>query len=118
MLVAVGNGPSYGGGMRVTPDARLDDGLLDVMVVGPISRPEFLRIFPRVYAGTHVRHPAVTIRRARSVTVAASGIVGYGDGERFGPLPMTMTAVPRAVSLLAGHEADITRPAHPADNVM
>ena len=60
MLVAVGNGPSYGGGMRVTPDARLDDGLLDVMVVEPISRAEFVRIFPKVYAGTHVDHPAVT----------------------------------------------------------
>ena len=71
MLVAVGNGPSYGGGMRVSPDARLDDGLLDVIVVGPVSSAEFLRIFPRVYAGTHVDHPAVTVRRARSVTVAA-----------------------------------------------
>jgi diacylglycerol kinase (ATP) len=118
MLVAVGNGPSYGGGMRVTPDAHLDDGLLDVMVVEPVSRPEFLRIFPRVYAGTHVDHPAVTIRRARSVTVAAPGIVGYGDGERFGPLPMTMTAVPRALSVLAGHEADVPRPARRADGVL
>jgi len=107
MLVAVGNGPSYGGGMRVCPDAEFDDELLDVMVVEPLSRPEFLRIFPRVYAGTHVEHPAVTVRRARSVTVAATGIVGYGDGERFGPLPMTIDAVPRALNVLAGHKADI-----------
>lgn len=107
MLVAVGNGPSYGGGMRVCPAAELDDGLLDVMVVEPLGRPEFLRIFPRVYAGTHVEHPAVTIRRARSVTVAATGIVGYGDGERFGALPMTIDAVPRALNVLAGHKADV-----------
>jgi diacylglycerol kinase (ATP) len=107
MLVAVGNGPSYGGGMRVCPDAELDDELLDVMVVEPLSRLEFLRIFPRVYAGTHVEHPAVTVRRARSVTVAATDIVGYGDGERFGPLPMTIDAVPRALNVLAGHKADI-----------
>jgi diacylglycerol kinase (ATP) len=118
MLVAVGNGPSYGGGMRVCPDAKLDDGLLDVMVVEPVSRTELLRIFPRVYAGTHVEHPAVTVRRARSVTVAATGIVGYGDGERFGPLPMTMAAVPKALNLLAGHKADISAPARPADSVM
>ena len=51
--------PSYGGGMRVCPDASLDDGLLDVTVLGPISKPEFLRVFPTVYKGTHVRHPAV-----------------------------------------------------------
>jgi diacylglycerol kinase (ATP) len=101
MLVAVGNGPSYGGGMRVTPDARMDDGLLDVMVVEPISRTQLLRIFPRVYAGTHVEHPAVTVRRARQVTVAARGIVGYGDGERFGPLPITCTAVRGALQILA-----------------
>jgi diacylglycerol kinase (ATP) len=118
MLVAVGNGPSYGGGMRVTPDARLDDGLLDVMVVEPISRAELVRIFPRVYAGTHVDHPAVTIRRARSVTVAAPGIVGYGDGERFGPLPMTMEAVPGALQVLAGRPAEVPDPARPPRHVM
>jgi diacylglycerol kinase (ATP) len=122
MLVAVGNGPSYGGGMRVTPEARMDDGMLDVMVVEPVSRAEFVKIFPRVYAGTHVTHPAVTVRRARSVTVAAAGIVGYGDGERFGPLPMTMTAVPRALQVLAsagtpatGGEAAPVRDARPGD---
>ncbi len=68
MLVAVGNGSSYGGGMRVCPDARLDDGLLDVTVLGPISKLEFLRVFPTVYKGTHVDHPAVTVRRARQVS--------------------------------------------------
>jgi diacylglycerol kinase (ATP) len=118
MLVAVGNAPSYGGGMRVCPDAELDDGLLDVMVVEPLSRIEFLRIFPRVYAGTHVEHPSVTVRRARSVTVAAAGIVGYGDGERFGPLPMTIDAVPRALHVLAGHQADVPHPARGADSVL
>jgi diacylglycerol kinase (ATP) len=96
MLVAVANGPSYGGGMRVCPDARLD-----VLVVEPISRLEFVRIFPRVYAGTHVRHPRVVIRRARQVRVAADGIVGYADGERIAALPLTCEVVPAALSLLA-----------------
>jgi diacylglycerol kinase (ATP) len=117
-LVAVGNGPSYGGGMRITPDARLDDGLLDVMVAEPVSRVELLRIFPKVYQGTHVDHPSVTVRRARTVTVAAPGIVAYGDGERFGPLPMTIVAVPEALQVLTGDRADIPRPADPATNVM
>jgi diacylglycerol kinase (ATP) len=101
MLVAVANGPSYGGGMRVCPDARTDDGLLDVLVVKPISRLEFVRIFPRVYAGTHVRHPQAVVRQARRVRVAAEGIVGYADGERLAPLPLTCEAVPAALSLLA-----------------
>ena len=88
------------------------------MVAGPVSRPEFLRIFPKVYSGSHVDHPSVTVRRARQVTVASPGIVGYGDGERFGPLPMTITAVPEALHVLAGERADIPRPADPAPNVM
>jgi diacylglycerol kinase (ATP) len=101
MLVAVGNGPSYGGGMQVLPDARTDDGLLDVMVLEPVSRLEFLRIFPRVYSGSHVTHPRVVLHRARSVSVGAPGIVGYADGERFGPLPLLSEAVPGVLHLLA-----------------
>jgi diacylglycerol kinase (ATP) len=101
MLVAVGNGPSYGGGMLVTPDALLDDGLLDVLVLGPLSRAAFVRLFPRVYRGTHVTHPAVMIRRAREVSLAAAGIVAYADGERLARLPLTCVAVPDAVQVLA-----------------
>ncbi len=101
MLVAVGNGPSYGGGMRVCPDARMDDGLLDVLVVEPISRLEFVRIFPRVYKGTHVSHPRVVVRRGRTLTIDAPGIVGYADGERLGPLPLACETVPGAIRVLA-----------------
>ena len=101
MLVAVGNGPAYGGGMRVTPDASFDDGLLDVLILRKISTFEFLRVFPRVFKGTHVSHPAVQIRRARTVTLEAKGIVSYADGERFAPLPMSMEVVPRALTVLA-----------------
>ncbi len=97
MLVAVGNGPSYGGGMRVTPDARLDDGLLDVTVLGPISKPEFIRVFPTVYKGTHVSHRAVTVRRARRVTLQSEGVTAYADGERVAVLPVTCDAVPGAL---------------------
>lgn len=101
MLVAVGNGPAYGGGMRVTPGAAFDDGLLDVLVLGKISTFEFLRVFPQVFKGSHVSHPAVQILQARSVRLEASGIVSYADGERFAPLPMTMEVVPGALTVLA-----------------
>lgn len=101
MLVAVGNGPAYGGGMRVTPGASFDDGLLDVLILRKISTFEFLRVFPRVFKGTHVSHPAVQIRRARTVSLEAEGIVSYADGERFAPLPMSMEVVPGALTVLA-----------------
>jgi diacylglycerol kinase (ATP) len=102
MLVAVGNGSSYGGGMRVCPDARLDDGLLDVTVLGPISKPEFLRVFPSVYKGTHVHHRAVTVRRARTVVVSSPGVTAYADGERVAALPVRCDAVPAALNVFTG----------------
>jgi diacylglycerol kinase (ATP) len=101
MLVAVGNGPSYGGGMKVTPDASFDDGLLDVLVLHKISTAEFLRVFPRVFKGTHTSHPRVQVLRARTVRLEATGIVSYADGERFAPLPMTVEVVPGALTVLA-----------------
>ncbi|GAA2730678.1 diacylglycerol kinase [Pedococcus aerophilus] len=101
MLVAVGNGPSYGGGMQVLPDARMDDGLLDVLVLHEISTPEFLKVFPKVFKGAHTSHPAVEVLRGREVTLEAAGIVAYADGERFAPLPLTVEVVPGAVTVLA-----------------
>ncbi|GAA1260109.1 diacylglycerol kinase [Oryzihumus leptocrescens] len=100
MLVAVGNGPSYGGGMMVCPDARFDDGELDVLVLHKISIPAFLRVFPTVFSGAHVRHPAVEILRGRRVRLEAQGIMGYADGERFAPLPLTAEAVPGALRVM------------------
>ena len=101
MLVAVGNGPAYGGGMRVTPEASFDDGLLDVLILHKISIPEFLRVFPKVFKGAHVDHPAVQILRAQQVRLRATGIVSYADGERFAPLPMSIDVVPGALTVLA-----------------
>ena len=99
-LVAVGNGPSYGGGMRICTDAKLDDGLFDITVVGECSRTTLLKVFPRVYKGTHLSHPAVTVHRVAKVTLEAEGITGYADGERVGPLPLTAEVVPGAVRVI------------------
>ena len=101
ILVAVGNGPSYGGGMRICAAASMTDGLLDVAVVAECSRTELLRVFPRVYRGSHLGHPLVTVHRARSVTLCAPGVTAYADGEPLGPLPVTVTSQPAAVRLLA-----------------
>ncbi|MFE2375640.1 diacylglycerol kinase [Streptomyces sp. NPDC059398] len=99
-LVAVGNGPSYGGGMRICADAELDDGLLDITVVGACSRTTLVRVFPKVYRGTHLGHPAVTSYRARRVELTAAGVTGYADGEPLGPLPLTAECVERAVRVI------------------
>lgn len=96
-LVAVGNGPQYGGGFRICPDARLDDGLLDVCVVGPVSRTELVRLKPKVRVGGHVGHRAVRIIRAREVRLEAPDLIAYADGERVGPLPVGLACVPGAL---------------------
>lgn len=100
MLVAVGNGPRYGGGMQIAPDALYDDGLLDVVVVGRLSILGLIRAFPKLYTGELVHHRAVTIRRARTVRLSTPAITAYADGERFAPLPLTVEAVPGAVTVL------------------
>jgi diacylglycerol kinase (ATP) len=101
MLVAVGNGPSYGGGLRITEGAELDDGLLDVVLIKPMGRLDLARTFPTLYWAGHVRHRQYEHHRVREVTVAAPGVVAYADGERLGSLPMTVTAVPRALRVLS-----------------
>ena len=100
VLVAVGNTGTYGGGMRMCPAADPTDGLLDVVVAGPISRTTLLRLQPKVYKGTHVQHSAVTSFRARTVSIEADGITAYADGERTCPLPITVTSHPGALRLL------------------
>ena len=92
MLIAIGNGRSYGGGMYVCPQAQLHDGLFDVMVLEPVSKIEFLRVFPKVYSGSHISHPKVKILRSQRVTLVADA-VAYADGERIGAAPVSAECV-------------------------
>ncbi|MGI8700480.1 MAG: diacylglycerol/lipid kinase family protein [Nocardioidaceae bacterium] len=101
MLVAVGNCPSYGGGIRICHGAEIDDGLLDVVVIKPVSKLELVKVYPRLFKGTHVSHPAYELHRVRSVTVDAPSVVAYADGERLAPLPVTVEVVPGAVTVFA-----------------
>jgi diacylglycerol kinase (ATP) len=103
MLVAVGNAISYGGGMRVTPDASVVDGSADVFLLRALSTGAFLRAFPKVFRGTHVSHPAVRMIRASSLKIEADRrIQVYADGERVGPLPALFEVVPSALPLVVG----------------
>lgn len=99
MLVAVANTSSFGGGMRVCPDAQVDDGFFDVLVVHALSTTAFLRIFPQVYSGRHVGHPEVEIYRARHVRLDAPGILAQADGEPVGTLPLEIELIPGALTV-------------------
>lgn len=100
MLVAVGNGPSYGGGLRMTEGAVIDDGLLDVVIIKSIGKIELVRTYPKLFKGTHTTHPRYEVHRVKKATIAAPGVVAYADGERIGPLPLTVECVPDALSVL------------------
>jgi len=100
VLVAVGNTASYGGGIRICPDADPTDGLLDVVVGGAMSRITLARLRSRAYRGTHLQHRLVTSYRAREVRLAAEGITTFADGEPCTRLPATLTAVPGALTVL------------------
>ncbi len=105
-LVAVANTPWIGGGLKIAPDADPEDGLLDVVVAGPFTRTGVVGIFPRLYHGTHVDHPRVQVFRSRSVTIEPVPSLGphppvaFADGERIGPLPLRVEAVPGALTVL------------------
>ena len=101
MLCAVANAPSYGGGMLVAPGASVDDGELDLFVVHKISKGELIKVFPKVFTGEHVSHPAVEIIRCESVTLLSEGVPVYADGEAAGSLPMTVSVMPKSLKVLA-----------------
>jgi diacylglycerol kinase (ATP) len=105
-LVAVANGPAIGGGIRIAPDALVDDGDLDLVLAGPLSRHGALRVFPLTYAGKHVGHPVVDVRRVVRVRLDATddGVPppsAFADGELVGTLPREVRVVPGALRVLA-----------------
>jgi diacylglycerol kinase (ATP) len=99
-LIAIGNGSSYGGGMLICPSASMTDGILDITWVDRASRTTILRVFPRIFSGSHVEHPAVRVLHGRTITVEAKGPVVYADGERIGDLPIVATAVAGGLRML------------------
>ncbi len=99
-LVAIGNGPQYGGGKLMTPRAKMDDGVFDVTVVGPVSRLTLARLAPTLPRAGHIGHPAVAQHRAKEVTLAGDGVIAYADGERVAALPIRARCVPAALPVL------------------
>lgn len=105
-VVSVCNGRHIGGGMVIAPEADMTDGLLDVVIAGPLGRWAAAGIFPSIYRGAHVRNPAVSVIRTRSVLIEPSDVgphppPAHADGELVGQLPLRIEVVPGAVRLLA-----------------
>jgi YegS/Rv2252/BmrU family lipid kinase len=99
--VAAANSKAYGGGMLLAPDASLQDGLLDVVMVGDVPKRRFLRLLPTVFKGEHVRQPNVRITRAREVEVSAERpFTMYADGDPVGELPLVVRALAAAVRVV------------------
>ena len=101
--VAAANGPAYGGGMFAAPGADLEDGLLEVVWVSAVGKLRFLaNVLPKVFKGTHVNNPEVTVRRASEVLIEADRpFAVYADGDHLADLPATVRVLPRALRVIA-----------------
>jgi diacylglycerol kinase (ATP) len=101
-MVAIGNSSFYGGGMKICPNAKYDDGLLDVCIVNDFSRPEILAIFPSVFFGKHVRHPKVLYFHGKKIRVRTEPCVYvHGDGEILGQTPGEILIHPQALNVIS-----------------
>lgn len=106
MLVAIGNTTSFGGGLRMCPDAVPDDGLLDITIIHPVRRRTLVRMFPAIYRGAFTHLDVVELLRARTVELTGTLADGtpltlMGDGEEIGPAPRTIECVPGALTVFA-----------------
>ncbi len=109
MLVAVANGPCYGGGMRIAPQASMHDGRLDVCIVRAVPKTTLLREFPKVFRGRHTSHPAFITAAGRSVTVTAEGDRElFADGECMGRTPAEVTVEAQALRVLLPSSSAVT----------
>jgi len=96
MLLSVANGETYGGGMRICPDASNSDGVFDILLVHPVSKIVLLSIFPKVFTGRHVPHPKIDIIRGKKVQLSAEASA-FADGEFVSKLPIEITNVKNAL---------------------
>ena len=101
LSVIVANGGYFGGGMHVAPEARLDDSLLDVVIIGDVGKFELLKALPMIYKGTHITHPKVTMEKAAHITIESSEpILVHADGELLGEGPASFWLIPAALSIV------------------
>jgi diacylglycerol kinase (ATP) len=100
-LISAANGRYYGGGMKICPEARLDDGLLDICIINETSRPELIRFFPTVFTGRHTKHPSFELIRGKSVKIAFSKPCSVQvDGEVIGTTPLEISVIPSGIRVI------------------
>ncbi len=98
-LLAVGNTAFFGGGMQICPDARPDDGRLQVVSIGDVPRHTFLRVFPTVFSGRHTDRPEVAVAVGTGATIHGADVDVWADGELLGSLPIRLDVVPAALRI-------------------
>src|SRR5712692_10020839 len=107
IFATIGNNTTYGGGLKMAPRARLDDGLLDVCIVPAMGKFELMRWVPRAYRGEHLSHPRIVYFQAHTIRLESpSRLELFGDGEFMQKLPVTIEAVPRALRVIVPKESD------------
>jgi diacylglycerol kinase (ATP) len=105
LTAVVANGGFQGGGMHVAPEAKIDDNLFDVMVVGDVGKFELLKAFPMVYKGTHLSHPKVRLEKGTDVSIESSEpFLVHADGELLGDGPAFFHIVPKALTIIGNTE--------------
>jgi YegS/Rv2252/BmrU family lipid kinase len=108
LLLAVGNGKYYGGGMKITPDALVDDGMLDIVVAGDMTRLETILTLPRVYTGAHIHHPKASTYRGREVTVtSARSLNVHAEGDIVSSTPVTFRILAGALRLVCNRRSSV-----------
>jgi len=101
LSVVISNGSYFGGGMHVAPEAKLNDNLLDVVVLGDVDKFDLLKSLPMLYKGTHGKHPKVSMRKASTITVeSAERVLVHADGELLGTCPASFWLMPAALSIV------------------
>lgn len=100
-LVAVGNTSSYGGGMKITPAADLQDGLFSLTIVDQANRRTLVKVLPTVFTGRHVFHPKVSVDQTEQIEISGSQFPIYADGEKMGYGPATFKVLAGCVQLLS-----------------
>ena len=100
-MVVIANGSYFGGGMRIAPQAKPDDGLLDMIIIGDVEKSELVKIWLMSYKGTHITHNSVTVKRATNVTIQSSErVLVETDGELIGECPVSFRIIPSALTIV------------------
>jgi len=100
-MVVIANGTYFGGGMRVAPYAKPNDGLLDMIIFGDMGKSEIMKIWTMTYNGRHLNNPKVKLRKIRSVAIqCAENILIEADGELLGEGPVSFSLLPSALTIV------------------